>query len=297
MNSNRYYAVGKVHSAALLFGLVGSLSKLSGASALTVTGGRAVTATLFLSAWALVGGQWPFALMLGSESVWLIAAGGFLGIHWFTFFVSVERGGVTIAALGFACFPAFVALCEVFLDRVAMRPAEWLLISLITIGLALVVPSYEISTATTDGLIYGILSGACFAVMVLINRRKASAWPALQVACGQNFVAAVMTLPPAVHALAGLSISAWCWIIALGVLCTGLAHVLLIGGLGFLNARSGGVILALEPVYAMAFAWIQFGQVPTGRTVTGMIMVVAAVALPECGVWIKRCRSGSRQRP
>ncbi|MNL71508.1 EamA-like transporter family protein [compost metagenome] len=44
-----------------------------------------------------------------------------------------------------------------------------------------------------------------------------------------------------------------------------------------LNARSAGLVIALEPVYAIAFAWALFSQQPTSRMMAGAALIVAAI--------------------
>ena len=68
--------------------------------------------------------------------------------------------------------------------------------------------------------------------------------------------------------------------------CTGLSHFLFVSSLTRLNARSAGLVIALEPVYAIAFAWVLFSQQPTVRMMAGAALIVAAI------VW-----SGLRKAP
>src|SRR5690606_40370432 len=51
----------------------------------------------------------------------------------------------------------------------------------------------------------------------------------------------------------------------LGVFCTALSHFLLVSSLVALNARSAGIVIALEPLYAIVFAAILFSQYPSAR--------------------------------
>jgi len=76
---------------------------------------------------------------------------------------------------------------------------------------------------------------------------------------------------PALHALD------WLWVALLGIFCTGLSHYLFVSSLTRLNARSAGLVIALEPVYAIGFAWILFTQVPTLRMLAGAALIVAAI--------------------
>ena len=69
----------------------------------------------------------------------------------------------------------------------------------------------------------------------------------------------------------------------LGVLCTGLAHTLFVKSLEALDARSAGMIIALEPVYAIACAWWLFGEEPSGRMLVGASFIILATALLAMG--------------
>ena len=72
-------------------------------------------------------------------------------------------------------------------------------------------------------------------------------------------------LPFAAAQLPSVAAVDWLWLALLGVFCTGLSHYLFVSSLTRLNARSAGLVIALEPVYAIAFAWALFSQQPTPR--------------------------------
>lgn len=216
----------------------------------------------------------------------LVIAGALLAAHWVTFFISVKVGGIAIATLGFASFPAFITLFEGLIFRERVRLAEWLLLGLVTAGLVLVTPSFDLADQGTIGLAWGLLSGLTFALLALSNRRSASGMDPMQVACWQNLVVALVMLPFAVGQLPALPATDWFWLALLGVFCTGLSHFLFVSSLTRLNARSAGLVIALEPVYAIAFAWLLFSQQPTVRMMAGAALIVAAI------VW-----SGLRKAP
>ena len=69
----------------------------------------------------------------------------------------------------------------------------------------------------------------------------------------------------------------------LGVLCTGLAHTLFVKSLEALDARSAGMIIALEPVYAIVCAWWLFGEEPSGRMLVGASLIILATVLLAMG--------------
>src|SRR5690606_38165824 len=113
-----------------------------------------------------------------------------------------------------------------------------------------VTPSFDFRDNATVGLGWAVLSGLTFALFTLINRRAAARMPAQQVACWENLFVLVLTLPFGWESLASLGLVDWVWMVMLGVLCTALSHYLLVSSLMVLEARSAGIVIALEPVYA-----------------------------------------------
>ena len=100
------------HIAAVLFGLTGILGHLIEADASIITFGRATFAFIALGFVAgLKGTRLLDALTLRNLPV-LGLTGALLATHWVTFFIAVKVGGVAVATLGFASFPAFIAMIE-----------------------------------------------------------------------------------------------------------------------------------------------------------------------------------------
>jgi drug/metabolite transporter (DMT)-like permease len=62
----------------------------------------------------------------------------------------------------------------------------------------------------------------------------------------------------------------------LGIVCTALAQVLFLGSLKLLRAQTASIIICLEPVYGIAFAWPLLGEVPEARTLLGGSLILAA---------------------
>lgn len=274
---NRQRAVFAIHIAAILFGLTGIFGELIQADAMVITAGRASFAVLALLAVMRSMGTSPF-LGVTRKNVKVLAMAGFmLAVHWVTFFLAVKISGVAIATLGFASFPAFITLCECVFFREKISLGEWLILLLVTLGLVLVTPSFDFQDDATLGLAWAILSGLTFALFTLINRRAASRIPAQQVACWENLFVALMTLPFAFPAITQLSALDWVWMAMLGILCTALSHYLLVSSLMVLKARSAGIVIALEPVYAIFFAAVLFAQYPSLRALLGGALMVGAI--------------------
>ncbi len=274
---NRQSALFAIHIAAVLFGLTGIFGELIQADAMVITAGRASFAVLALAAFIRYqGGSLMQGFRIRNIGV-LAAAGAMLALHWVTFFIAVKIAGVAVATLGFASFPAFITLCECIFFKEKVSRAEWLILALVTLGLVLVTPSFDFRDEATVGLAWAILSGLAFAIFTLINRRAAAHIPAQQVACWENLVVALITLPFSFPAIAQLDAVNWLWIALLGVFCTALSHYLLVSSLMTLKARSAGIVIALEPLYAILFAAVLFAQYPSIRALFGGSLMIGAI--------------------
>lgn len=345
------------HVAAVLFGMTGILGALIHFAPTTITAGRAGFAAVSLLVLALLQRR-PVVRALNVRHIRvLLASGIFLAVHWVTFFLAVKVGGVAVATLGFASFPAFIALLDVLVFRERIGAGEGTLLTLVTLGLILVTPSFDFGNSGTIGLLWGLLSGLSFACLAVLNRRGSRGVDAIQVALWQNTIVFLLVLPlagamsgmeagdvstmqeAAVHvagsaqkeaaghtagstqvarsthavdaagsvqpadainasqtieatsaggaagsvAAAPSHLADWFWLAVLGIFCTGLSHTLFVRSLDGLNARSAGMIIALEPVYAIACAWWLFGDQPSLRMLAGAGLIILATVLSARG--------------
>lgn len=357
MKNPHVSALAAAHGVAVLFGLTGILGALIRFDAVAITAGRAGFAAAALLVLALAQRR-PLLQGLGPRRAGIVLASGFLlAVHWITFFMAVKVGGVAVATLGFASFPAFIALLDVVLFRERIGRAEGTMLALVTLGLVLVTPSCDVGDQGTVGLLWGLASGLSFAGLAICNRRGNRGMDAIQVAFWQNLVVALLVLPllglglaggsdglpttDAVHPVsqveasqappiqlapsqlapsqvapsqvvpsqvahsqapsswvteaAAIDWASWFWLAVLGVLCTGLAHTLFVKSLESLDARSAGMIIALEPVYAIACAWWLFGEEPSGRMLVGASLIILATVLLAMGHTPSAARKGASE--
>ena len=299
-----------IHFAAFLFGMTGILGSLIDADSNVITFGRALFAVLVLTPTLLWlsqqsnsknsknrkhakvstnHGQGQREARLrpqpqASGLAWrYLVSGVLLAVHWVTFFVSVKTGGVAIATLGFSSFAAFITLIEWLIIRVfggsgiAINRSDWIRTIVVTIGLALITPTLELADEATYGFIMGLISGLSFAAMAVVNSRLLAHVNPIKVARNQNVVVALAMAVFALPMLPAVSIESWLWLAVLGIFCTGLSHALFVSSLKKLRVNVAGLVIALEPVYAIVAAWLLFAEVPTLRTILGGLIIIGAI--------------------
>ena len=272
-------ALGALHIGALLFGLTGVFGKLAAASASIIVFGRAGFAVLALASFAVLSKDTRWQTLTSRDVRGLLLSGLLLAGHWVSFFVSVKIAGVAIATLGFASFPAFTVILEGLIFRERIRVNEIVLVVLVSVGLILVTPAFDLASQATEGLLWAIASGLLFSLLSLNNRANAGRVPAVQAAMWQNAVVAVCLLPFAAPELGEVRPLDWLWISLLGVLCTGVAHSLFVASLAVIKARTAAVVFALEPVYGITLAWVLFHETPTLRMLLGGALIIFAIVV------------------
>ena len=204
-----------IHLVAICFGTCGILGELIQADASIITWGRSLFAVISLAVFSRLGG----AREVDTRAIFapwraLLLSGTMLAVHWVTFFVSVKVGGIAVATLGFASFPAFITFVEWALLREPVSRAEWLRLGVVSAGLVLVTPSFSLADRGTEGLLWGLLSGATFGMLAVVNRRSLSGLDAFRVAGAQNAIVLLLlsgwVLPSGRSARTAGS-GSWCW--------------------------------------------------------------------------------------
>ncbi|MGY2290235.1 DMT family transporter [Pseudomonas sp. SDO528_S397] len=272
-------ALGALHIGALMFGLTGVFGKLAQASPTLIVFGRAAFAVVALALFARFARGRTWTPLHPRDWQRLALSGVLLAAHWVTFFIAVKVAGVAVATLGFTAFPAFTVILEGLIFRERIRSNEVVLVVLVSVGLILVTPDFDLASEATGGLLWGVASGLLFSLLSLNNRASSGRIPAVQAALCQNVVVALCLLPFAAPGVADVRALDWLWIGLLGVFCTGIAHSLFVASLAVIKARTASVVFAMEPVYGITAAWLLFGENPTLRMLMGGVLIIVAIVL------------------
>jgi len=267
--------------AVLLFGLAGVLGKLSVLPAPLIVFGRAFFAGLVLLAVC-----WFQHISLRpkrpQDGFLLLGQGVLLALHWTAFFQAINVSNVAIGLLSFSSFPLFTAMLEPLLLR--QRPSRIQIVAALLIlpGIYLLVPSFSLQNQTTLGVMWGVLSGASFALLSVTNRWLGRTYSSLMISLYQDGIAAIVLLPAFFLTAAG---SFWTphallILLILGVVCTALAHTLFIASMRDITAQSASLLASLEPVWGIFFGVLLLGAIPTASTLLGGAIILGATLLP-----------------
>lgn len=265
----------EIHTAVLFFGLAGLFGKLILLPPTIIVLGRVVFATIFLSLVLLYLKQ-GIRLQQKQDYFLMALMGVILAVHWVTFFHAIQVSTVAIGLLTFSTFPVFVTFLEPVFSRERVELKDIFVAFVAVMGVALVIPEFEIRNSMTRGALWGIASGFAFALLSIMNRKYVKEYSSIIVAFYQDSIATVVLLPFLFLSTPVFRLTDILFLSILGVVFTGLAHTLFIKGLASVKAQKASIIASLEPVYGITAAILLLGAIPTLRVVVGGAIILGA---------------------
>lgn len=264
---------------ALLYGSTALVGKLFSAPMATLVFGRGVLAIILLVSFLTLVKRERVFTMCRKKCLQLLFMGCLLGVHWWTFFVGIQKGGVAVGTLGFASFPAFVVLLEMLFYKGKASWRDALVLMMVTAGLILITPEFDLRSEGTVGLCWGIVSGFLYSLVIILNRQWTMDVDVVRCTLIQFVGLTLLFLPFGIEGMWHLSFYDVLALLFMGIFCTGIAYTFYIYGMRGTSARVASVVIALEPVYAIIMASIYFVQMPDVWIIVGAGLIICAVVL------------------
>ena len=213
--------------------------------------------------------------------LWSLAASGFLAVHYLTWMTSLSATS-TFASVALVCTqPLFVAAVSGWLlkERIPRRALPGAVVALI--GAALIgLNSITGQSGDIGGDVLALLGAACMAGHWLCNRyarRSVDAEPFALLLYAQTAALLALALP----FTGGFCMTGASWLHALGLAagCTILGHLMFTIALGKVSATVVSFAILGEPVGAMLWSLLFFGEHPTPLLLAGGATVLVGLAL------------------
>ena len=267
----------EIHLAVLLFGATGLFGKFLNIPAPFITLGRVFFASAALGL-VFIFKKTDIKLNSKNDYYTIFALGTLLAFHWSAFYKSVQVSTVAIALLTFAAYPIFVTFLEPIMFKEKIKKMDIAFAFTMFFGVILIVPEFNLENNLTIGVLWGMSASIVFAAMSLLNRKFAANYSGSVIAFYEQGVAALVLSPLLFFSTPVMTTTDWGLIILLGVIFTGVAHSLFIGGMRAVRAQTAGMIASLESVYGIIFAAIIISEIPSTRELLGGAIILGTAA-------------------
>ncbi len=227
-----------------------------------------------------------------------LATGIILGIHWMTFFGSIQLSSISICLAGMAATSFFTALTEPAINKRRLSGSDLVLGLMVVPGLLLIV---GFNAHHWLGLACALVSAFLAALFPVMNRRLVLHGIAPQTLTFYEMIGAFATCALVVPFLGASPTVFWpsagdfLWLLVLAGLCTAFAFTFHIHLLKHFTAFTANLAINFEPVYGILLAALIFNEHQDLHPAfyAGTLTIVAANMLH---VVIKR-RGDQRARP
>lgn len=275
---NHKLSLIKIHVAVLLFGITGLFGKFLNMPPQYIVLGRVFFASLSIGLYLIVSKS-SVKLASIKDYIIVIVMGVLLALHWTAFFKSVQVSTVAIALLTFSAYPIFVTFIEPMMFKEKLKKIDIIFAFLMFVGVILIVPEFDLRNDLTIGVLWGMFACFTFSIMSLLNRKLAANYSGSLITFYEQVTASIVLTPVLFFHKPELTTFDWGLIILLGVVFTGLAHSLFIGGMKDVRAQTAGIIAGLESFYGIIFAVVILCEIPSIRELSGGLIILSTALL------------------
>ncbi len=265
----------ELHIATLILGSNGIFAKLIALPASQIIFWRSLIAAIAIGIYLLAKKKRIF-LKEKRDYLIFVMLGIFVGIHWVTFFYSIQISNVAIGYLSLFTYPVMTAFLEPLLNHEKLEKRDILSALLVFVGVLVIVPELRISNIVTQGILWGVFSGLLYALRNIYCRASVKKYSGPLVMFYQFVITAVILLP-SVSGNFELHFKSILLLLILGLVCTAFAHVLLANSLETLKAQTIGIVGSLQVAYSIIFAALLLSELPTIKTLIGGAIIMTAV--------------------
>lgn len=210
-----------------------------------------------------------------SKFVFLVLSGIFLSLNWLFFFKAVQTTTIAKATLSYYAAPVLVTILSPLLlkERLERRTILSIILAFAGICMIVILPASGIDSGDNIGILFG-LAAAFFYSLVTISAKYLSGISPVRLTFYQTLVSTLIFLPFIIGKV-NLNPGSILIMCSIGVLHTSIALTLYFYGIKGIKVQHTGVLSYIDPLSAVLFGFIIFGEIPSYFTVIGGFLILA----------------------
>jgi len=210
--------------------------------------------------------------------LWMALSGALLGLHWWTFFLSIQASSVSIGVLTLFTYPLFTALLEPLTHKTPLALRQMLGGVGIIAGVYFLVPEFSFGNSTTWGVLIGLLSALVYTGRNIVTKNHLSEISTKTTLFYQllfAFVALCLALGVSGETFVLPANNDLIFILILSIVFTVGGHGLMTHCLKLFSAATVGIVGSLQVVFSTTLAFILLSEIPGGQFYYGAVIIVS----------------------
>ncbi len=221
-----------------------------------------------------------FSFTLARKDMLAIALSGvFMGLHWITYFYSLQLSNVAIGMLSLFTYPVMTSLLEPLFLKTQFSKMHLLLGVLVLIGIYFLAPSFDTENDYFLAILIGLLSALCFAIRNLLVKTKIGSYNGSVVMWYQTLVIAIMLTPAYFIFDAEGFVAELPYIGLLALITTALGHTMFLFSIKRFSVTAASLMGSVQPIYGIILGVIFLNEIPGWRTVLGGSLILFSVVV------------------
>ena len=244
---------------------------------------RTFLGSLFLLAIVLVKRSFSFA-DLKADLIPATIGGAALGLNWVLLFSAYRSAGVGLSTLTYYCGPIIVLALSPFLFREKLTWNKLLAIAAVAVGMFCITGDIEPGSDVQTGILFGGGAALLYASLIVANKRV-KRLSGLNCAMYELIVAFFVVLIyllasnvklPVIPAAEDIV-----WVLAIGLVNTGLAYYLYFSSLQKLPGQTVALVCYIDPLTALLISGAFLGEKLLGVQIAGAVLILGGACLGE----------------
>ncbi|WP_339848571.1 DMT family transporter [Dokdonia sp. Asnod3-C12] len=221
-----------------------------------------------------------FSFTLARKDMLAIALSGvFMGLHWITYFYSLQLSNVAIGMLSLFTYPVMTSLLEPLFLKTKFSKMHLLLGVLVLIGIYFLAPTFDTENDYFLAILIGLLSALCFAIRNLLVKTKIGSYNGSVVMWYQTLVIAIMLIPAYFIFDTEGFVAELPYIGLLALITTALGHTMFLFSIKRFSVTAASLMGSVQPIYGIILGIIFLNEIPGWRTVLGGSLILFSVVV------------------
>lgn len=208
---------------------------------------------------------------------WLIISGLVMGLHWWTYFLSIQLSSVGVGILALFTYPIISVFLEPFFFKTKTAIKQVIGGLGIIGGIYFLIPEFSLTNNVTLGVVIGVASAFFFSLRNILTRKYLSEVPALTT-MGYHILSAfvLLSIPLIANTDTFLvpSKSEAGLILLLASFFTIGSHALVVYSLKHYSVSTIGILGGLQVLYGSLLAFIIFTEIPNVNFYMGAVIIL-----------------------